>query len=91
MAQRKFGILINRGASPTKLDIMRIKRGTYLQNSERYTNRVLVVKDFRYCSILQAKTVNGICIKNGKVNEDWEMVRTKFVQGLKSGEIAKIG
>lgn len=70
---------------------MRIPKGTYLQNSARYENRVLVVKEFRYCSILQSRTVNGIYIKKGEVNECWEMVRSKFVEGMKSGEIVKIG
>lgn len=65
-------------------------KGVYLQNNERVSNRVLIIKSEYYCSILHKKCVCGILIKNGDVDDSFEMAISRLKRGLKSGEIVRV-
>lgn len=67
-----------------------IYKGTYLVNRKPNQNHVFVAKEDYYCPIMEQKMLTGIRIKNGEVQDDFEMSFKVFEHLLAQGKIIRI-
>ena len=67
-----------------------IYKGTYLVNRKPNQNHVFVAKEDYHCPIMEQKMLTGIRIKNGEVQDDFEMSFKVFEHLLVQGKIVRI-